>query len=125
VAGSGGAEPGLGEGVQGGLGRGRELAEAPGQPAVQVLKHPGLGDAVRRGHRGIELEHAAAAGRVHGPGTFRVTAEPGARQAQAAGEIFRGGPDHLLVPDDSLPLLVVRTAGSVRGSYPGPSAGRN
>jgi len=34
--GLGGAEPGLGQGVQGGLGRGRELAEALGQVAVQV-----------------------------------------------------------------------------------------
>jgi hypothetical protein len=36
MAGSVGAEPGQGQGIQGGFGRGRELCEALGQVAVPV-----------------------------------------------------------------------------------------
>ena len=36
MAGLGGAEPGQGQGIQGGLRRGRKLAEALGQVAVHV-----------------------------------------------------------------------------------------
>jgi hypothetical protein len=36
MTGLGGTEPGQGQGIQGGLGRGRELPEALGEVAVQV-----------------------------------------------------------------------------------------
>jgi len=49
-----------------------------------------------------------------------VPAEPGARQTDTGREIFRGGPDDLLVPDDGLPLLVRPIAHLVAGvrSFP-------
>ena len=81
-------------------------APIPGNPRSEVLQHPGLGDAVRCGHRGIELEDATSTDRVDGTGAARVTAQPGARQTQAGSEVGRGGPDDLLVEDDGLPLLV-------------------
>lgn len=64
------------------------------------------GDAVRRRHRGIELENQAVADRVSRTGAAWVTAQPGARRAETAGETFRRGPDDLLVEDNGLPLLV-------------------
>ena len=88
------------------LAAGEDFGRGDGQPAVEVVQHPGLGDAVRRGHRGIELENAAVADGVNGTGAARVTAQPGARQAEAGREIFRGRPDEALVPDDGLPLRV-------------------
>ena len=85
---------------------GNELGRGDGQPAAEVIQHPRLGDAVRRGHRGVELENAAVTDRVNGSGAALVTAECGTRQTEAGREIFRGGPDGLLVEDDGLPLLV-------------------
>src|SRR5580704_15215898 len=85
---------------------GKELGRGDGQPAAEVIQHPGLGDAVRRGHRGVKLENATVTDRVNGTGATRVTAESGTRQAEAGCEIFRGWPDRLLVEDDGLPLFV-------------------
>ena len=53
-------------------------------------------------------------------GMAAVPAEPGARQTETGREIFRGGPDDLLVPDDGLPLLVRPIAHLVAGvrSFP-------
>lgn len=92
------------------LAAGNELRRGHGQPAAEVIQHPGLGDAVRRGHGGVELENVAVTDRVNGTGAARVTAERGTRQAEAGREIFRSGPDGLLVEDDGLPLLI-RTHG--------------
>ena len=85
---------------------GQELRRGDGQPAVQVFKHARLDDAAGRGARRVELEHPVAADLVHGPGTVRVTAQHRARQAEAGRNVFRSGPDDLLVPDNRLPLLV-------------------
>ena len=78
-----------------------------------------------RGDRGVELEHPAAADLVNGPGAVRVTAEPRARQAEAGREVFRGGPDELSSQTTACHSWSVRTAGSMRGDYPGPQAARN
>jgi hypothetical protein len=48
-------------------------------------------------------------------------AESGTRQPKAGDEIFRSGPDDLLVEDDGLHSASVGTAGSMRGNYPGGS----
>ena len=100
------------------LAAGNELRRGHGQPAVEVIQHPGLGDAVRRGHRGVELENVAVTDRVNGTGAAGVTAERGTRLAEAGREIFRSGPDGFLVEDDGLPLLIRTHSGQHARNLP-------
>ena len=67
---------------------------------------------------GVELENVAVTDRVNGTGAARVTAERGTRQAEAGREIFRSGPDGLLVEDDGLPLLIRTHSGQHARNLP-------
>lgn len=73
----------------------------------------------------VELENATVADRVNRTGAARVTAQPGARQAEAGSQIFRGRPDDLLVEDDGLPLLVRAHRGQHARKLPRAVSRRN
>ena len=90
-------------------------------PAEIVGKqHPGLADAVRSGHRGIELENAAVADRIHRTGA--APGNGGARRPPGRGAPVRSSTAGRTIVSSQTTAChsaPVRTAGSTRGNYPG------